>query len=192
MGRTRLKRLVAALGLTLLAGQPSSAGSWHADQTAGGLTFEATQAGARFTGRFGQFTTDIAFDPAAPDRCSFEVRIAAASAQTGESQRDGLLKGPDFFWTERYPTASYLGTGCTIEGTGFELAGELTLRGITRPVTLRFNFEPGANRMAGEATIRRLDFGVGQGEWASTEWVGGEVTVRFELALPSDGTGKTR
>ena len=182
MGR---KGLTAGICLALAAGCPASAGSWRADQSAGGLTFEATQAGARFTGRFERFTADIAFDPAAPADCRFDVVINTASAQTGESQRDGLLQGQDFFWVERYPDASFRGGGCQPTESGFELAGELTLRGVTRPVSLRFDFEPGpdGSRLTGATTLRRLDFGVGQGEWAATQWVGGDVTVRFDLRL---------
>jgi polyisoprenoid-binding protein YceI len=182
------KGLTAGICLALAAGWPAIAGSWRADQSAGGLTFEATQAGARFTGHFERFTADIAFDPAAPADCCFDVTINTASAQTGESQRDGLLKGQDFFWVERYPAASFRGSGCQPTESGFELGGELTLRGVTRPVSVRFDFEPGpdGSRLTGATTLRRLDFGVGQGEWAATQWVGGDVTVRFDLALPPD------
>jgi polyisoprenoid-binding protein YceI len=182
------KGLTAGICLALAVGWPAIAGSWRADQSAGGLTFEATQAGARFTGHFERFTADIAFDPAAPADCSFDVTINTASAQTGESQRDGLLKGQDFFWVERYPAASFRGSGCQPTESGFELGGELTLRGVTRPVSVRFDFEPGpdGSRLTGATTLRRLDFGVGQGEWAATQWVGGDVTVRFDLALPPD------
>ena len=185
MGR---KGLTVGICLALAVGCPASAGSWRADQSAGGLSFEATQAGARFTGHFERFTADIAFDPAAPADCRFDVTINTASAQTGESQRDGLLQGQDFFWVERYPAASFRGSGCQPAESGFELAGELTLRGVTRPVSLRFDFEPGpdGSRLTGATTLRRLDFGVGQGEWAATQWVGGDVTVRFDLALPPD------
>ena len=56
---------------------------------------------------------------------------------------------------------------------------------MTRPVSVRFDLEPGpdGSRLTGATTLRRLDFGVGQGEWAATQWVGGDVTVRFDLRL---------
>jgi polyisoprenoid-binding protein YceI len=179
------KGLTAGICLALAASCPASGGSWRADQSAGRLTFEATQAGARFTGHFEQFTADIAFDPAAPNECSFDVTIYTASAQTGEPQRDGLLKGYDFFWVERYPAASFRGSGCQPTESGFGLGGELTLRGVTRPVSLGFDFQagPDGSRLTGATTLRRLEFGVGQGEWAATQWVGGDVTVRFDLRL---------
>lgn len=184
MGRSRLITCIAlsvvALALLLSrAAVPADAG--------GSLTFEATQAGAKFTGRFAKFAVDIDFDPADPAACHFEVRIDTASADTRESQRDELLKGMDFFWVERHPVATYRGSGCRPEGKGLALDGELTLRGVTRPVTLRFTHEPGRGgaSMEGSAKLNRLDFGVGQGEWQSLEWVGNEVRVRFDLLLPS-------
>ena len=189
MGRTPLNRAIVIACMALAAIQASLAGSWRADPTAGELTFEATQAGARFTGSFERFGADIAFDPAAADACRFDVTIETVSARTGESQRDGLLQGPDFFWTERYPSASYRGSGCRHAGPGFELDGALTLRGVTRPVKLEFSFAPGpgGGRISGSAILQRLDFGVGQGQWADTEWVGDAVTVRFDLALAPTG-----
>jgi len=149
------------------------------------LTFEATQAGATFNGRFGRFRADVGFDPADPAACHFEVRIETGSADTRESQRDEVLKGPDFFWVDRYPHATYRGGGCRADGQQYTLDGELTLRGVTRPVPLRFTYvrEQGGAAIEGSARLSRLAFGVGQGEWQSTEWVGDEVIVRFDLLL---------
>ena len=179
MGRKALI-LAAALAATLpRTAAPADGG--------GSLTFEATQAGATFTGRFSEFTADIDFDPADPAACRFEVKIATASADTRESQRDEVLKGPDFFWVERHPVATYRGSGCRADGERYALDGELTLRGVTRAVPLRFSHaaERGGSVIEGSARLSRLAFGVGQGEWQSTQWVGDEVTVRFDLLLPT-------
>ncbi len=64
--------------------------------------------------------------------------------------------------------------------------GLLRMRDQTRPVTLAFTLEQlpdGRLRFAGKTLIRRLEFGVGQGQWANTEWVGNEVTVQVDLVL---------
>ena len=183
MGRPELKLPGMALGAVAAL---AVAAVTAADPVSGKLAFEALQAGARFTGEFARFTADVTFDPADPAACRFEVGIDTASADTRESRRDGILKGPDFFWVEQFPSARYRGSGCRKNAQGYALDGELTLRGVTRPVALLFSFEPGAkaSRMKGSASLNRLDFGVGQGEWQSTEWVGNEVVVRFDLTLP--------
>jgi len=81
------------------------------------------------------------------------------------------------------------------KGAGkFEARGRLTIRDVTRDVLLPFTFTPAADgqhaTLAGGTTIRRLDFGVGQGEWTDTTWVGNEVKIRFELRLASDHSAR--
>jgi polyisoprenoid-binding protein YceI len=182
MGRTRLSIAIVLSSAALAAALPRAS---HPAEGGGSLTFEAIQAGAVFTGRFDRFRADIDFDPADPSACRFDVRIETASADTLESQRDEVLKGPDFFWVQQHPVATYTGRGCRADGKGYALDGELTLRGVTRIVPLRFTYAPGENAagIEGSARLSRLDFGVGQGEWQSTEWVGDAVTVRFDLLL---------
>jgi polyisoprenoid-binding protein YceI len=71
------------------------------------------------------------------------------------------------------------------DGKGWIAAGSLSLRGVTQPIAVRFELEPtqGTLIMKGGATLRRLEFGVGQGEWAATTWVGDLVDVAFDLKL---------
>jgi polyisoprenoid-binding protein YceI len=176
---------IAAIAL-LMPVAAGAATAWKMDQSHSTLAFRATQAGAEFEGGFGQFGADIVFDAGDLKGSRFDVRIATASAGTKEQQRDDLLKGPDFFATARYPEARYVATKFRRTAGGYAADGALTLRGITRPVTVDFTFTPGpAGRatLAGGAAVKRLDFGVGQGEWQSTEWVGNDVKIRFELKL---------
>ena len=74
-------------------------------------------------------------------------------------------------------------------GAGWRADGELTIRGVTKPVPVMFTLAPGDGPavMKGNASLNRLAFGLGQGEWASTEWVGDEVDVRFDLRLQPAG-----
>jgi polyisoprenoid-binding protein YceI len=80
-------------------------------------------------------------------------------------------------------------TQITRTATGFDAVGKLTIRGVARdqhiPFTFRTANEQGhaVGYLAGKTTIHRLDFGVGQGEWKSTEWVGNDVTVSYTLRL---------
>lgn len=73
-----------------------------------------------------------------------------------------------------------------MSGEGYLAQGTLTLRGVARPVPVRFTFErlaDGGARLTGSTTLSRLEFGVGQGEWTSTEWIGDAVEVSFDLRL---------
>lgn len=179
-------KLAAAFVLALAAWPATAATSWRMDPAASTLTFTATQAGARFTGRFAQFSADIVFDGRELADSRFEVRIATASADSHDEQRDDLLRGQDFFWSEAYPEALFVADEFVAAADGGVALGHLTLRGVTRRVPVRFQFLPLANgsaRLEGTAVLKRLDFGVGQGEWSGTVWVGDMVEIEFDLRL---------
>lgn len=184
MARALIPR-IAACGLAFVAAGGASAGPWAGDGKAGKLEFTATQAGARFTGRFTDFRVEFDFDAAAPAQGRLHVTIATASADTQDNDRDGILRSEDFFWSGRHPEAVYHAEKFERDGQGWRALGELTLRGVTRPVAVHFSTAAGKDllTMKGRATLRRLAFGVGQGDWASTEWIGDEVGIEFELNL---------
>ncbi|MGQ0430546.1 MAG: YceI family protein [Gammaproteobacteria bacterium] len=184
MARALSIRIAAACALFLCT-TGAQAGAWQGDGRAGKLEFTALQAGAYFTGRFREFRIELDFDAAAPAKGRLHVTIATASADTQDDDRDGILRSQDFFWSERHPEAVYHAEGFVREGKGFRAQGTLTLRGVSQPVAVHFTALPAQDHpaMKGSATIRRLAFGVGQGDWAATEWIGDEVAIAFELKL---------
>lgn len=179
---TRVLRLLCVL----LAVCPAAlAEVRQADEGSGTLEFLAIQAGAKFTGAFKNFQVRLDFDPSNAAHGSLHVTVATPSIDTQDPERDEILRSRDFFWTEQHPQAIFHAERFEPDGAGFRALGELTIRGATKPATVRFTLAPmqGAAVMKGTANLRRLAFGLGQGEWASTEWVGDEVEVRFELKL---------
>jgi polyisoprenoid-binding protein YceI len=183
-----MRTRVAILALTSLAfvSLALAAVQWSLQPRDSTLTFTAVQAGAKFESRFDKFTADIRFDPQDLASGRFDVRIDLNSVDTGDSERDDTLKGPDLFNVQKWPTARYVTESFTSKGNGKYVAnGKLTLRDVTREVPIEFTFEPRDPQawLKGTATLRRLDFGVGQGEWRDTQNVGNEVQVRFALLL---------
>ncbi|RPI13387.1 MAG: YceI family protein [Lysobacterales bacterium] len=183
-------RLAAITGALLLAASVAASGAtaWDTDAARSQLGFTARLAGGEFDGRFARYAPAIAFDPQDLGGSRFEVTIETASAATGEADRDDALRGPDFFATGRWPQARFVAESFVAVGPGsYEARGRLTLRDVTRDVVVPFRFETDASgrtaRLTGTARIRRLDFGVGQGDWRSTEWLDDEVGIRFELVL---------
>ncbi len=161
----------------------------QADQSAGTLSFSAMQAGAKFTGSFKRFQVKLDFDPANPAKGSLDVTVETPSIDTQDAERDEILKSPDFFWIEKHPQAQFHATHIERAGSGWRASGELTIRGVKKPVPVQFTLAPaGAVAvMKGSASLKRLAFGLGQGDWASTEWIGDDVEVRFELKLAPIG-----
>lgn len=182
--------LGACLATTAAAAPPREGAAkaappaWRADATRGTLTFRATQAGAEFEGRFTRFVARLEFAPGDRPAGRFEVAIATGSVDTAERERDELLRSAEFFDAARLPEARYVATAFVrVGGDTYEARGRLTLRDVTRDVPLRFTWSGPADApvLAGGAALRRLEFGVGQGEWRDTAWVGDEVRIAFAL-----------
>ena len=173
--------------LVLVCGSVALAATkWTVQPKESKLTFVGIQEGAEFTGVFERFTADIQFDPQDLAGSRFDVKIETASASTRSDDRDETLKSDDFFAVKQYPTAHYVADRFTAKGGNkFSATGKLTIRNVTRDVPIEFTFESkdGSAWLKGGAQLKRLDFGVGQGDWKDTEQVGNEVKVNFVLLL---------
>jgi polyisoprenoid-binding protein YceI len=100
---------------------------------------------SKVRGHFGEVTGEIVVGED-PTQSSVSATIQAASITTGQEQRDGHLQTSDFLEVEKFPTLEYRSTGVTkVDGNEFTLAGELTIKGITKPVVMKVEFE-GATR----------------------------------------------
>lgn len=147
------------------------------------LTFATKYQGEVFTGRFPGFATRLRFDPAKLATSRLDVGITLAGAATGNADRDATLKTADFFNTSKFPQARFVATKFRSLGGGrYAADGQLSLRGVSRPVTLAFTWSPGATPvLTGQATLKRLDFGVGGGDWADTSIIPDEVAVSTKV-----------
>jgi polyisoprenoid-binding protein YceI len=177
---------VGILGLIACAGIARAGGpSYVADPAASKLEFTGVQAGAEFKGAFHKFNAVVDLAPDAPAGARIEVQIELNSLDTGDKDRDQTMRGADIFDIAHFPTARYVTRTVTRTATGYSAVGALTLRGVTKDVPIDFQFVPGAAgaRLDGTAKLKRLEFGVGQGDWKSTEWVADVVKVSFALAL---------
>lgn len=180
-----MTRIPGFLLIALAACTAAQAEVRQADGSAGKLEFTALQAGAKFTGGFTQFQVRLDLDPSNAARGSLQVTVDTTSIDTQDAERDEILRSRDFFWAEKHPQAVFHAERFEPDGAGFRALGELSIRGVKKPATVRFTLVPAGLTalMKGTADLKRLAFGLGQGEWASTEWIGDDVEVRFELTL---------
>ena len=151
----------------------------------GSLEFEFVQAGAVTQGHFRKFATELQYDEKQLAASKLKVTVQIASLDTREKDRDEMLASAELFDTGKFPTAQYSATGLAKRGSGLEAVGKLTLHGVTREVRVPLSIRPTNDgvEISGETTIRRLEFGVGQGDWKSTEWVGDDVKLRYRVPL---------
>lgn len=145
-------------------------GDYQLDSSHTRLGFVARHAVVtKVRGQFREFDGKIHVDAADPSRSTAEVRIDVASLTTGEDQRDAHLRGADFFDVEHFPEMVFQSTSAESAGRGvYRLAGELTIKDVTRPVTLEIEYtgsakDPFGNLRAGfeaAAELNRKDFGL--------------------------------
>jgi polyisoprenoid-binding protein YceI len=174
---------VAAALVAMLAA-PAHAAEYV--QAAGStLAFASKYDGEVFTGTFPNFSTRLSFDPADLSAARLDVSIPLAGAKTGNADRDSTLQGSDFFDVAKFAQARYTATKFRSLGDNrYAADGTLELRGVRKPVTLTFTWTPGAKPvLAGKATVKRLEFGVGGGDWADTSAIPNEVAVSTRVVL---------
>jgi len=180
--------IVAAATAVLISGAATAAdnvASYTADAQQSRLEFTGVQAGAEFKGVFHKFTASVDFAPDALAGSHIDVQIDMNSVDSMDKDRDTTMRGKDIFDVAHMPTAHYVSKSVTKTAAGFSAVGALTLHGVTKQVPIDFQFTnvAGGAKLAGSAKLNRLDFGVGQGDWKSTEWVGDAVKISFSLVL---------
>jgi polyisoprenoid-binding protein YceI len=167
-----MKAAFFGLSLALASGTAAQAASYTIDETHAHAAFRVSHLGFSHTlGQFKEISGTLEFDEADAAASSVSVTINTSSVDSAHGPRDEHLRGSDFFNVEEFPTMSFTSTGIEVTGdkTG-KLTGDLTLLGVTKPVTLdvTFNqagahpFDPSKFVAGFSATgqINRTDFGM--------------------------------
>lgn len=169
------------------AAAPAEAPQPVADWTVtpgGRLGFTASWNNEAVNGRFDRWRAQIRFSPDALAQSSIRVTVDLSSVDTNDGQRDDSLKGSDFFDAAAHPSATFTSRDIRhIDGDRYEARGTLDLRGTSEPARLRFTLRIDGDRARATGTTRldRTAFGVGQGEWTSTDAIAAGVDVSFSF-----------
>ncbi|MEQ9570275.1 MAG: YceI family protein [Longimicrobiales bacterium] len=185
---------LAAAALSVAAAPAAAPMDWVIDEAHTTVGFSVKHFFTPVDGQFDDFEIDLQYDAETPSASAVSARIAVASVNTNNEDRDAHLMSADFFEAEAHPTITFQSTSVRAEGADRLVAtGDLTIKGITRevemPITLlgiqdipadMREMLGGAERIASfEAglSIDRGDFDVGTGSWAATLVVGGQVDI---------------
>lgn len=164
---------------------------WRIDTAHSELTFRIRHMVSRVSGEFNQWSGSIVADPASLAGGTVQVDIQTASIDTNNERRDTHLRSADFFDAENHPTITFRSTGVQVSGDDITVRGNLTIRGVTKPVVLRgettgVTGAAGQRRMGFEAEteINRTDFGVAWNRAAEGGGVvlGDEVTISIAIS----------
>jgi polyisoprenoid-binding protein YceI len=139
------------------------------DKTHSEATFQVRHLVTKVRGRFTDLGGSITFDEASPEQSAVSFTIQAASIDTGTPDRDAHLRSGDFFDVEKHPGITFVSTAITARGGNqFDVSGDLTIRGVTKRITLPVSFlgaarDPWGNQKLGfetETAINRKDYGL--------------------------------
>ncbi|HEY0857833.1 MAG TPA: YceI family protein [Albitalea sp.] len=150
------------------------------------ISFTSKQMGVPVEGQFRKFDADVAFDPKKPEAARIAMTIQLASVSLGVAETEAELAKPDWFSLKQFPQATFQSTGVKPIGGGrFDVAGKLTIKGSSRDIVVPVALAQagGATTASGAFTLKRLDFGIGDGDWKDTSMVANDVQVKFKLAL---------
>ncbi len=132
-------------------------------------------------GAFPKWRAQVVFDERQLAKASIRLDIELAATDTGSADSDKEVQRPRWFDTAAHPRASFVSDSIRKAGNGYAAVGKLTIKGKTQDLTVPFTFN--SRTAQGKFVIRRLAFGVGDGQWADPSQVADEVEVRFNIAL---------
>ncbi len=150
------------------------------------ISFTSHQMGVPVDGKFRSWTAQISFDPKKPEAGKVSFAIDTGSASFGVPETDAEVPKAPWFNVAKFPKATFQSTAIKATGKGqYAVSGQLTVKGATQsvvvPVVLK---QAGTTTTAtGTFTLKRLDFKIGEGEWADTATVANNVEVHFKLAV---------
>jgi polyisoprenoid-binding protein YceI len=172
------------LSAALLTASSADAAHWNVDAAKSKLGFTVIWAKQPFSASFKTWNANIDFDPANLGASKADVTIAIGSMTSGDAETDAGIKGDIGFGASKFPTAHFATTGFTHKsGNDYVAQGNLTLKGVTKPLTLPFTLTINGKQahMTGSATIMRNQFNVGTGEWAKSDPVAWDVKVNIDI-----------
>jgi polyisoprenoid-binding protein YceI len=192
-----MKKLIASLAAALPALALAATDAWNIDPAHSSSGFAVRHLViSTVRGQFAKTTGTVKLDPSDLTRSSVEATIDASSIDTRESQRDGHLKSPDFLDTAKYPTITFKSTKVAKAGQDkLAVTGDLTLHGVTKPVTLEVSASPEVKGLFGETRrgftattqINRKDFGlVWNKVLEAGPAVGDEVSIVLDIEATKD------
>lgn len=180
-----MKKQLVAIALFLLPSLGFAA-PWKIIPEKSSITFTATQNNAPIQGSFKKFEGEINFDPEKLESSQVNIRVDVSSVDTNYKTVAETLLAPEWFNAKKFPKATFKTTSFKkMQDKEFQAQGILSIRDKKVPIIVDFTLKEYTNNSAvfvGRILLRRLMFGVGQGEWAKTEQVKDQVAVDFTIS----------
>jgi polyisoprenoid-binding protein YceI len=182
----RPARAALAAGSLLLAMLSAAAPAPVLIPSQSEISFVSHQMGVPIDGQFRSFDAQVQFDPKAPQKGHFLIDVDLTSVKLPTSDAMEEVVKPAWFDSARFPHAQFVSTAIrAIDKEHYEITGRLTIKGLSQDLVVPVAITQAGTvtTAAGQVSLRRLAFAIGDGEWKDTSVVADNVEVRFRLAL---------
>src|SRR5215813_686899 len=179
-----LRSFIPSLAMLLLAAGAAAQGLLI-DKSE--IRFVSKQMGVNVEGRFRKWKANIVFLPKdlAKSKAEFDIDLGSIDLASDESETE--IKSPQWFNIAKFPVAHFSSTSIkALGGDRYEVAGKLTLKGVTKDVLIPIALKKdatGKNVAEGSFPLKRIDYHVGEGMWSDTDMVADDVVVRIRMFL---------
>ncbi len=192
MSSRHLLVLTLAVAVLGAAWQPVLAQPKPAQLVSAGseIGFTTKQMGVPVDGKFSKFSAQITLDPKKPESGSVAFSIDTGSARFGSAELDAEVPKATWLNVPKFPQATFQSSAIKGAGPGkFDVTGKLNIKGSVRDVVVpvQVTQTAGNSTASGSFTINRLEFKVGEAEWADTSMLANDIVVRFKLVLTGLG-----
>ncbi len=154
------------------------------DPAKSAVTATFRQMGVPVEAKFNRFSAQVEYDATKPESAKASLDIEVASFDLGDPDYNSEVRKKEWFHAAQFPKASFVSTKIRATGPGkLDVSGKLTLKGKTADVSFPMTVkkEGNAQLFEGNLPIRRLAFGIGEGEWKDTSIVADEVIIKFRV-----------
>ncbi|WP_323140555.1 YceI family protein [Massilia phyllosphaerae] len=182
--QSKIRTLVLLASVSFAAGLLSTSANAAVDAQKSSLTVTFKQMNVPVDAKFKTMNANVHFDPANLAASKAQIDVDVASFDLGSAEYNHEVTGKDWFDAKGFPRATFVSSSIKPGANGtYSVTGTLTIRGKTRTVVVPLQFhKDGAGQVFdGSLTFKRLDFGIGQGEWSDTSIVANDVTLKFHV-----------
>ena len=185
-----MKRLI--LALITAAALPLTADAIEFNQVQtdkSAIHFTYSQMGVSMNGKFKKFSAQLSFDPAKLPAAKASLDVDLNSIDAGSSEADEEVASKQWFNLKAFPTARFESSSFkALGGNRYEVTGKLTIKGKTQTIVAPLTYSAQGNNASfdGNFIIRRGDFSIGEGPWATFDIVANDILVKFRI----QATGK--
>lgn len=173
-----------AVVLLLLCASVALAANLKVDAAKSSVSATFRQMGVPVDAKFGKFTAQLDYDAARPENAKASVEIDVGSFDLGDPDYNSEVRKKEWFNAGQFPKATFTASRIRAAGAGkLDVSGKLTLKGRTADVSFPMTVkkEGAVQVFEGSLPIRRLAFGIGEGEWKDTSIVADEVVIKFRV-----------